>query len=414
MATRINQRYRTVTLREDVASAGRVDRARGIIRGVKILGLESANGIDDDPDVERRVYSRRALEEAIPLYEGAKVNVNHPDDPSERRDAEDGFGVLQGVHLADDGLYADLHFLKSHPLARRVCEAAERMPNSYGLSHNADARGSRKGDAWVVEEIVKVRSVDLVRDPATTRGLFEERDVAAKKTRRIIEQDDSDDEQAVLDDDGLDLDADDASDDDGLDLDADDGADAGSGAGDWRQHLADMISAIVLDDTLDADAIKAKISHAIDTLSKGEEDDSDPDTSAAADDGEEETAEEACDDDEDDDEDRKMKESVAALARKFPGVRRLVEQVDAFEVRDRMAAKRKKARKLMEAARLPKEARTRVFLEQLLNAPGTRAMRVLVEDRKALLGRTRSLGRGSGAPSVTNPKEFAARIRSER
>ena len=46
-----------------------VDRERGIIRGVKILGTRSQNG---------RTYLAEAIGQAVPLYEGAKVNVNHP------------------------------------------------------------------------------------------------------------------------------------------------------------------------------------------------------------------------------------------------------------------------------------------------------------------------------------------------
>jgi hypothetical protein len=42
-----------------------------------------------------------------------------------------------------------------------------------GFSHNVEARTSRRGDRVVVEVITRVQSVDLVADPATTRGLFE-------------------------------------------------------------------------------------------------------------------------------------------------------------------------------------------------------------------------------------------------
>ena len=46
-----------------------VDREAGVLRGVKILGLQSRNG---------RSYLPEALSAASKLYEGAKVNVNHP------------------------------------------------------------------------------------------------------------------------------------------------------------------------------------------------------------------------------------------------------------------------------------------------------------------------------------------------
>ena len=53
----------------------RVDRQAGVIRGVKVLGLESRNG---------RTYLPEALAQAAQLYEDAKVNVNHPEGQSGR------------------------------------------------------------------------------------------------------------------------------------------------------------------------------------------------------------------------------------------------------------------------------------------------------------------------------------------
>jgi hypothetical protein len=59
----------------------RVDREAGVIRGVKVLGLESRNG---------RTYLPEALAQAAQLYEDAKVNVNHPKgNPTGPRDYQD-------------------------------------------------------------------------------------------------------------------------------------------------------------------------------------------------------------------------------------------------------------------------------------------------------------------------------------
>ena len=83
-------------------------------------------------------------------------------------------GHPKDVAAREDGLYGDLHYLRSHPLAEMTAEAAERLPEALGLSHNAEGRVAQSGGTAVVEEIVRVRSVDLVADPATTRSLFEE------------------------------------------------------------------------------------------------------------------------------------------------------------------------------------------------------------------------------------------------
>lgn len=170
---------RVEQLVERVASNSvRVDRAAGILRGVKVLGYESANG---------RTYSREAIARARGLYEGRAVNVDHPARPNDPRGLASRFGRLVNVVVESDGLYADLEYLKSHALANVVCEAAERMPGNLGLSHNADGRTVRRGGKTIVEEIKSVRSVDLVSDPATTSGLFESRGHTRTDTQSFLE-----------------------------------------------------------------------------------------------------------------------------------------------------------------------------------------------------------------------------------
>src|SRR5262245_30899738 len=183
MAGMTRTRPRPVTrarLREAAPSLGRpqVDRDGGVIRHVKVLGLESQNG---------RRYTAEALRKAVTLYEGAKVNVDHPARADDPRGCDEGFGRLVHVTLEEDGLYGDLEFLRSHPLADRVCEAAERMPDAYGLSHNIDGKIERIAGVPTVTEIERVHSVDLVRDPATTSGLFEGLTVKRVKIRAFLE-----------------------------------------------------------------------------------------------------------------------------------------------------------------------------------------------------------------------------------
>lgn len=146
--------------------AVRVDAQQGVIRGVKILGLESRNG---------RSYPAEALAEAAGLYEGAKVNVNHPKgSPLAARDYQDRIGVIRNASVRpDEGLFADFHFNPKHALAEQLLWDAEHAPENVGFSHNVEARTARRGDRVVVEAITRVQSVDLVADPATTRGLFE-------------------------------------------------------------------------------------------------------------------------------------------------------------------------------------------------------------------------------------------------
>lgn len=155
-----------------------VDRAESIVRNVKIIGFDSANG---------RVYTPEALKEAIPLYEGVNVNIDHPEgSPDDQRSAWDRIGFLKNVHFVDGkGLYGDLHLLPSHPFTERVLEAAEKMPQIYGLSHNAKGEGyeDKKTSKFIVNRVAEVRHVDLVADPATTQSLAESQQTGKQETK---------------------------------------------------------------------------------------------------------------------------------------------------------------------------------------------------------------------------------------
>ena len=171
-------------IRESQRGFERIDQEAGIIYGVKVLGQQSRNG---------RVYEAAAIEKALPLYEGVTVNLNHQKlDPSNRvqhdRPIQDRWGVLRNARMIEGALYADLHYLKNHPMTPQLIEAAERFPDTFGLSHDA------AGDEQVIDgqrrvvELMDVRSVDVVADPATNNGLFEShnRNQAMKKKFKAI------------------------------------------------------------------------------------------------------------------------------------------------------------------------------------------------------------------------------------
>ena len=140
-----------------------VDRSQSVVKNVKIIGFESANG---------RTYTADALKEAISMYEGVNVNIDHPEgSPDEQRSAWDRIGFLRNVHFVDGkGLYGDLHLLPSHPFTERILEAAEKMPQIYGLSHNARGEGyeDKKTGKFIVNKVAEVRHVDLVADPVAS------------------------------------------------------------------------------------------------------------------------------------------------------------------------------------------------------------------------------------------------------
>jgi len=93
-----------------------VDRDAGVIRGVKVLGRESRNG---------REYSDRPLTKQPGSTRGsASTSTTRSSRDECRAFCRGGFGWLAGVAVKTDGVYADLHYLRSHPQAAVIVEAA--------------------------------------------------------------------------------------------------------------------------------------------------------------------------------------------------------------------------------------------------------------------------------------------------
>ena len=164
--TRPAARFEQLLERAAQPTSLRVDRAGGCIRGVRVLGYTSANG---------RRYDKRAVQEALPFYQNLHVNIDHParDNPNADRSLSSRFGTLRNARIDAGGIKADLFFVRSHAMAETVCEMAESFPSLLGMSHNAEGKTRRENGTTVVEEILSVRSCDVVADPATCKSLFE-------------------------------------------------------------------------------------------------------------------------------------------------------------------------------------------------------------------------------------------------
>jgi hypothetical protein len=157
----------TIDIMEFCAQEGiEVEADQPILKGVKVLGGTSKN---------RRRYTPEAISEGTALYEGLPVNIDHPEKgAAASRGLRERFGKLVHVRHESGSLRGDLHYNPKHPLAEAVRWWADNQPEAIGLSHNATGTGRTQADGtFVVDKIVSVRSVDLVADPATTRGLFE-------------------------------------------------------------------------------------------------------------------------------------------------------------------------------------------------------------------------------------------------
>lgn len=141
----------------------------GTIRGAKLIGLNSRNG---------RRYEGKALQDAIKLYEGRKVYVDHPkrEHAGGDRSFHDWAGVIENVAFRKgEGLFGDVVLRQSSPYFAGIVEAATnpKFRSSCGFSHVADGASRLDGETEIIESITEVFSVDLVTDPATTAGIFE-------------------------------------------------------------------------------------------------------------------------------------------------------------------------------------------------------------------------------------------------
>ena len=166
-ATATQPRQLQATITESLTASAKINRTAGVIKGVKLIGFESKNG---------RIYPAKVLKEAVHLYEGAKVNIDHPSTgPATERKYSDRFGIIRNVRFVESqGLFGDFHFNPHHSMTEQVLWDAENNPEALGFSHNAILRlGKPQNGKEVIEQIIQIRSMDLVADPATTTSLFE-------------------------------------------------------------------------------------------------------------------------------------------------------------------------------------------------------------------------------------------------
>ncbi|MBA7493381.1 hypothetical protein ES702_03939 [subsurface metagenome] len=156
------------------ASFGRdqIDKEAKIVRGVAILRRRS----------ESRDYSERALEDTARLSEGIKVYSDH--DLSEgTRSINDLIGFISNTRIQDNVVRGDFHYLNHSDL---IEGSVERNPNLVGFSIHSYASDARYRDdgRLQVNDMVKMRSVDLVSDPGAVSGLFESKQGKGKQTEK--------------------------------------------------------------------------------------------------------------------------------------------------------------------------------------------------------------------------------------
>jgi regulator of replication initiation timing len=146
-------------------TGAKIDRDANMIRGVKFLGLTSQNG---------RHYLPETLRRALPLYEGAPIYFNHqPKGSTADRPYEDRFGEACNVRLTESGMWGDIKFNPKHPRAEQVIYDIENNTPKVGFSPDHYGDGPIRNGKRIVESINRVKSIDIVANPATNRSFSE-------------------------------------------------------------------------------------------------------------------------------------------------------------------------------------------------------------------------------------------------
>ncbi len=162
MSIRIRE---TVALMEGATIKKSEDGKTGVIENVAVLHPTSKN---------RRRYSESARQDAVKVFEGARVNIDHkPDKPGETR-VKDLAGSLHGLHVDEKGVVRAKEFRVRGPEAATAINLAETAADLCGLSINADGSGKIAKDGWTdIERITQSYSVDIVDRPGSTINLHE-------------------------------------------------------------------------------------------------------------------------------------------------------------------------------------------------------------------------------------------------
>lgn len=137
-----------------------IEREAAVVRNVVLLGWSSRNGYQ---------YRLEAMRQAVPLYEGRPVFIDHPQRSPTQRPLRDFAGQVLQPRFEGEKLWGDLRLLG--PNTPWLLDLIEAAPKEIGLSHVV--LGQRSTDGKAVERIEQVVSVDIVAFPATTQSFRE-------------------------------------------------------------------------------------------------------------------------------------------------------------------------------------------------------------------------------------------------
>lgn len=148
-----------------------------IVRNVTLLGPISMNG---------HTYTEEAMREAAVLFEGIPQYIDHPAEEGGEfnRSVRDLFSKAHNVRYiaSENKVRGDMHLVDTPEMRKEIAPRMKHFKEKIGNSHVVFAQFGEKqegSDMPVIAHITDALSVDLVTDPATTKGLFE--GIAKKK-----------------------------------------------------------------------------------------------------------------------------------------------------------------------------------------------------------------------------------------
>lgn len=154
-----------------------VDEDKRLVQNVALTGGRSKNGY---------TYSDAALQEAVALYDGKPVFLDHARNRNrpQERSTRDLVGSIINPRYVEHRIRGDIRVLDTES-GHTFLKLLELNAPGVGMSHVVQAR--RSADGATVQEIADVISVDVVVNPATT-STFRESDDTDKRVETDDEQ----------------------------------------------------------------------------------------------------------------------------------------------------------------------------------------------------------------------------------
>jgi len=154
------------------------DKKNMIVHNVVFLGPNSSRGY---------TYKEEAIQEALPLFEGATMYIDHQSEESvekgDVRSVHELLGQAKNARVVGDKVRGDMHLVNTADIRNNIFPIMEHFKDQIGNSLAGFGEKVKENGKEVVVKITHVNSIDLVTRPGTTSGLFESRKKNSDKNK---------------------------------------------------------------------------------------------------------------------------------------------------------------------------------------------------------------------------------------